>query len=486
MKKKLLAIVLAIVMAFAVGAFFVGCSDDFNRDNYIARDEVYTMLSRLEELNQAQLAAQMTVEQSRLEYERYVREYAGQLQAREDGRFWRRRQEDIVNFSANAETRAIQEEEQAERIEALPAEIIAARNTWIVAQDALLKAQEAFTNALNGNLEDLRPEQHVRVRNRFYENHLAQFENAGIIARGVRPTQYVYVVPNPQNVVVMCLAALDTMIALGLEDRVVGFAHLTAPSYIDEVFPRTGPNALPDVSMEYPHDPNYRMLVQLEVDLIIISGRQRTGRHSSNHFARLSQIAPTIDLGAYAGTDEFLESVFDNLETLAKIFGLEEKAQEMILTLNSEIARVNTIATELNLDVALLQLNAGRSVHAYGPNGRYSFVFREFGLTNALSGFPATEANHGMPVTAGTLVRDNVDVIFVIYRDRLDLERADNNVIANTILNHAMFQGMRAIQNEHVFALNSALWYLVQGGFNGLQIQVEEILTALETVAESL
>ncbi|MCE0809868.1 ABC transporter substrate-binding protein, partial [Clostridioides difficile] len=119
---------------------------------------------------------------------------------------------------------------------------------------------------------------------------------------------------NPKKVVVFDYSALDTMDALGVAENLVGLPKASLPAslekYKDDKYADLGGLKEPDLEGIKSANP----------DLIIINGRQE------DFYEQLSKIAPTISTSK--DDKKYLESVKNNIDKIAKIFGVEEKANQ--------------------------------------------------------------------------------------------------------------------------------------------------------------
>ncbi|MCL2847551.1 MAG: ABC transporter substrate-binding protein [Firmicutes bacterium] len=315
------------------------------------------------------------------------------------------------------------------------------------------------------------PYGYIMVHNRFYNEHRVQTHGPGYVSRPV--TEYVQVPLNPQRVAVFCHAILDIMLEFDLANRVVGIAHMSTADYIDAAFPRTGANALPDLGAHEPHTPDFETVIAINPDLIIISGRQRARPQA--FFSRLSAIAPTIDLAVRTGAEHFVSDFKENVEIIAKIFGLEGEADERLAAIQTQIDNTAALAYEMAVTALIVQLN-GSGIAAHGGAGRYSLIHRELGIREAVAN--VNPANHGTPIGAGFFYNNDADIIFWIDRGFAVGDGASDV----NILNHAIFQDVTAVSNNHVFGLNSASWYFVSGGLRFMEQEIAFIYNTLRSV----
>ena len=129
---------------------------------------------------------------------------------------------------------------------------------------------------------------------------------------------------DPQRIAILDMASLDILDALGVGDRVVGTADTSLEylqNYINDDISSLG--TIKEADLE--------AVMACEPDVIFIGGRL------ASSYDALSEIAPVV----YLATDTELgvvESVRRNAMTIAFMFGLEDKVDELMAGFNSRIA----------------------------------------------------------------------------------------------------------------------------------------------------
>ena len=128
---------------------------------------------------------------------------------------------------------------------------------------------------------------------------------------------------DPQRIAILDMASLDILDALGVGDRVVGTASTSLEylqDYINDDIANLG--TIKEADLE--------AVMACEPDVIFIGGRL------ASSYDALSEIAPVV----YLATDTELgvaESVRQNATTIASMFGLEDKVDELM----AEIGRAS-------------------------------------------------------------------------------------------------------------------------------------------------
>ena len=173
------------------------------------------------------------------------------------------------------------------------------------------------------------------------------------------------VVPqNPQRVVVLDFGAADTLRALGVQDKIVGFPQSgKLPTYLAEFADKKYKNVgdLKEQSLE--------QINELNPDLIIVSKRQE------KMIDKFKEIAPVFNVEN--DYNNYYTSFQQNVTALGQIFGKESVAKEKLSALES---KVDQVAKDAKDKTALLVLVNESKISAFGDGSRYGMVFQKFGF----------------------------------------------------------------------------------------------------------
>ncbi|ROX80611.1 siderophore ABC transporter substrate-binding protein [Enterococcus durans] len=257
---------------------------------------------------------------------------------------------------------------------------------------------------------------------------------------------------NPQKVVVFDNGSLDTLDALGVGDRVIGAATKNLPSYLDKYKDVESAGGI--------KEPDLEKINQLQPDLIIISGRQ------SDYKEELAKIAPTLYLAV--NTKEPWESVQQNVNVLAEIFGKEDKAKEELATLTKEIEKTKEKACKLEQTALVTLVNEGQ-LSAYSSGSRFGLVHDVFGFKQADDQIEAS--THGQSVSYEYILEKNPGILFVVDRTKaIGGDDSKDNVSANELVAQT-----DAGKNDQVISLQPDVWYLSGGGLESMKLMVEDV-----------
>lgn len=254
---------------------------------------------------------------------------------------------------------------------------------------------------------------------------------------------------NPETVVVYDIAALDTLDALGISvDGVVSSLYVP---YLNAGDARVVGTLF---------EPDYEVLAEITPDLIIAGGRTHEA------VPDLARMAPTIDMTIWQ------DAVGEGLARLAaygKVFGKEAEAAKLAADFDTKLTRAReSVAGQGG---ALILMTNGPKISAYGTSGRFGWMHRALGLSEAAPDIE--QASHGEAVSFEFIRDANPDILIVI--DRLAAIGQDG-AAAKATLDNALVHETAAWKNGRVVYLDSAATYVANGGIQSLNLFLDQIL----------
>lgn len=267
---------------------------------------------------------------------------------------------------------------------------------------------------------------------------------------------------DPERVAVLDMASLDILDALGVGDRVVGTASTSMDylqTYINDEIANLG--TIKEADLE--------AVMACEPDVIFIGGRLAAS------YDVLSEIAPVV----YLATDSeigVVESVRKNAGTIASMFGLEDRVEELMAGFDSRIAELQEIAEE---KTAIVGMCTSGSFNVLGNDGRCSIIGVEAGFENIGIDADIDTSTHGNEASFEFVIEKNPDYIFVMDRDAAI--GTDGAKLAPEIMENELIMGTEAYKNGNVIYLaHPAVWYTAEGGITALDIMLSDLETELE------
>lgn len=265
-----------------------------------------------------------------------------------------------------------------------------------------------------------------------------------------------------QRIAVMDMASLDILDSLGLGDRVVGSSS-TSLDYLQDYVTNgeiANLGTIKEADME--------AVMACEPEVIFIGGRL------SSSYDALTEIAPVV----FLSTDNeigVVESVRKNANTIASMFGEEEKVEGLMADFDSRISALAEFAEGKN---AIVGMCTSGGFNVLGNDGRCSLIGIEVGFENVGVDSNIDTSTHGNEASFEFVVEKNPDYIFVMDRDAAI--GTDGAQLAKDIVENELVMGTDAYKNGRIVYLeHPAVWYTAEGGINALDIMLSDLEGAL-------
>lgn len=212
----------------------------------------------------------------------------------------------------------------------------------------------------------------------------------------------------PRRVVTMNQHATEIMLALGLAGRMVGTAYLD-----DRILPRYREEyrKIPVLSERYP---SYEVLLKAAPDFVYggfaSAFSEQAGR--SRDRLRDAGIRTYLNVQDCANEPTTMRLLWQELRTVAKIFGVERRALELIANLRARLTEVDSALAGAE-PVNVLVYNGGTKVpRVAGGNGIANEIVRLAGGRNVFAGLDEERA---VDVSWEQLAHRRPDVIVLVY-----------------------------------------------------------------------
>lgn len=260
----------------------------------------------------------------------------------------------------------------------------------------------------------------------------------------------------PETVFVIDWAAFDNLTSLGVE--VDGAPGSNAPSYLSDRL-----NAdLVNVGSLF--EPDFEGIAAAQPDLVIVAAR------SSSSYPTLSDIAPTIDMSV--DNADIISGLEANLKTLGEIFGVEDRAAELIAELDAKVEEARA-AAEGKGDGLVLVTNAG-NLGVYGPDSRVSWIHNQLGIPSVMDS--VDDRDHGGDaISFEFLLEADPDWLFVVDRDA----GVGNEGAARALLDNELMHQTTAWQEDHIVYLDPQAAYITMHGYSGVMLLLDQVIEGL-------
>ncbi|SNS94245.1 iron complex transport system substrate-binding protein [[Luteovulum] sphaeroides subsp. megalophilum] len=258
----------------------------------------------------------------------------------------------------------------------------------------------------------------------------------------------------PETVAVYDVAALDTLVALGITPA--GTPERVLVPYLQE----TAKEAAPVGTL---FEPDLEALSMLAPDLVIAGGR------SAPQIAQLERVAPTLDMTI--GPD-LLTDARARLQAYGRLFGREARAAELEAALEARLSEVRAAAE--GKGTALVLLTNGPKLSAYGRGSRFGWIHEATGLPEAVAGLAA--ATHGDAVSFEFIAEADPDWLLVVDRGAAI---GAEGTSAQAVLDNPLVAGTTAWKKGQVIYLDPAEVYVAGGGYRAMTAVLDQLIAAL-------
>ena len=264
---------------------------------------------------------------------------------------------------------------------------------------------------------------------------------------------------NVSKIAVMDYTSLDTFVALGASDKVIGLPLSSAvpsslASFKDGKYADFG--AVNNVNLE--------KLAAAQPQLVISADRLQKQTDA------LKQIAPTYHYSI--DTNNYWQSFHEQTLNLAKIVGKTTEAEQKLQALDAEAAK---LSEKTKGKTALIVLVNNDKLMAFGQHSRFGLIHDKLGFTPADASIKV--GTHGQSISYEYIAEKNPDYLFVIDRASAVTGKSGG---AQAALNNDIIKQSKAAKENHIVYLDANNWYLMNGGLNAMHEMVTEVGSAIK------
>ena len=264
---------------------------------------------------------------------------------------------------------------------------------------------------------------------------------------------------NVSKIAVMDYTSLDTFVALGASDKVIGLPLSSAvpsslASFKDGKYADFG--AVNNVNLE--------KLAAAQPQLVISADRLQKQTDA------LKQIAPTYHYSI--DTNNYWQSFHEQTLNLAKIVGKTTEAEQKLQALDAEAAK---LSEKTKGKTALIVLVNNDKLMAFGQHSRFGLIHDKLGFTPADASIKV--GTHGQSISYEYIAEKNPDYLFVIDRASAVTGKSGG---AQAALNNDIIKQSKAAKENHIVYLDANNWYLMNGGLNAMHEMVVEVGAAVK------
>jgi iron complex transport system substrate-binding protein len=252
------------------------------------------------------------------------------------------------------------------------------------------------------------------------------------------PVQMVFT-KAPERVVAVYQNSIETLLALGLEDRIIAAAGLD-----HEVKPEFAA-AFAQVEYLSEFTPSKERVIMLQPDFILswysLFNESRLGEVDYWH-SRGTNTFIAVNSGVSATIS--LDNEYQDILTMGTIFNVAEKAQGLVNEMRAEVERVAAYAQGSTQKRVLIMETQSNGLRIYGRNALGGDMAAKLGADVIL-------AESGV-ISAEALIAHNPDCIFMVYfGSSTDKQTADTAV--EQITGNPAYASLSAVKNAKVFPI---------------------------------
>lgn len=243
----------------------------------------------------------------------------------------------------------------------------------------------------------------------------------------------------PEKVVAVYQNSIETLLALGLEDRIVAAAGLDHPVKDEYKAAFEKLNYLEEFA------PDKETVVMLQPDMILSWYSLFSDKNLGEvDYWNEKGINTYMSLNSGAAKDRTLENEYTDILNLGKIFDVEDKAEEIVNEIKDEVKKVQEYVKDNNEERTVLLIERlGDRNRVFGINSLGGDMVTSLGATLL------NEEGHDM--SSEDIVNLNPDVIFSIYMDRGDDTVKDE--LVEIFTKDKALQNINAVKNNEVYPI---------------------------------
>lgn len=272
----------------------------------------------------------------------------------------------------------------------------------------------------------------------------------------------------PASIVVLDMAALDTIDALGAGEFVTGTAVASVPTWLKD-----------DKGIDYSKvanvgslkEPDMEAIAKLKPDLVVV------GNRSKSFYEEFSKNFTTIDMTHSWKTDDYSATVPQNVQMLAKAIGADKEGSAAAEAIRAKLTEYKGKG-EGKGNALVVMTNAGElSLHNRGS--RWAPIWDVFGFGEAHKRDKADEGHKGEKVSFETVKEINPDWMFVVDRDAA-IGKSKPGETAQQVLDNELIGATTAAKKGQIVYLTPERWYIVMTGATNFPAMLDEIADAIK------
>lgn len=250
----------------------------------------------------------------------------------------------------------------------------------------------------------------------------------------------------PEKVFAVYQDSIETLLALGLEDRIVAAAGL------DQDVKAEYKDAFSKVNYLTEFAPDKESVIMLKPDFILSWYSYFSDKKLGDvGYWHQNGINTYMMLNSGAATAKTLENEYMDILNIGKIFDVEEKALTIIDEMKTEIKQISDKAKSAGVSPSVLLMEVEKDgIRVYGKNTLGGDMIKNLGATLVTA--PENQ------MSSEALIQANPEVIFTVYFGSSD-NLKDAEAAVSKLTKDPKYSSLQAVKNNKVYAISLGEMY---------------------------
>lgn len=250
----------------------------------------------------------------------------------------------------------------------------------------------------------------------------------------------------PEKVFAVYQDSIETLLALGLEDRIVAAAGL------DQDVKAEYKDAFSKVNYLTEFAPDKESVIMLKPDFILSWYSYFSDKNLGDvSYWHQNGINTYMMLNSGAATGKTLENEYMDILNIGKIFDVEDKAMAIIDEMKTEIKQISDKAKSAGISPSVLLMEVEKDgIRVYGENTLGGDMIKNLGATLVTA--PENQ------MSSEALIKADPEVIFTVYFGSSD-NLKDAEAAVSMVTKDPKYSSLQAVKNNKVYAISLGEMY---------------------------
>ena len=268
----------------------------------------------------------------------------------------------------------------------------------------------------------------------------------------------------PERIIALDMAALDTVDALGAGDKVVGTVTKSVPSWLKDKYKDVA-------SVGSLKEPDVEAIAKLKPDLLLIGAR------TASMYGDLSKNFTTVNADVDWEKPNYSKQVEDQVRQIGQAVGKTDQAEKLVQQIQKKVDDYKDTAKDKGTALVLMANEGELSV--YGPQSRWAPIYDVFGFKEATTDYKPDEGHKSKKISFEAVKQLDPDYIFVVDRAKA-IGKTEGSTPAEQLMDNELINSTKAAKNKHIVYLTPERWYIVMYGATNYPAELDEIADVIK------